>query len=132
MIVRQLSDAEQSNRRIVSPDGNWESTRLLLKDDNMGFSFHITTIYEGADFQMHYQNHLESVFCMSGEGEVETLADGKKYPITSGTLYILDKHDKHILRASKEMKMACVFNPPLNGKEVHNASGAYELEAESI
>ncbi len=132
MIVRNLDEADKSNRRIVSPDGNWESTRMLLKDDNMGFSFHITTIYAGADFQMHYQNHLESVYCMSGEGEVETLADGKVYPIKQGTLYILDKHDKHILRATKEMKMACVFNPPLNGKEVHNAEGAYELEAETI
>ncbi|BBB29856.1 ectoine synthase [Neptunomonas japonica] len=132
MIVRDLISAEQSNRRIVSPDGNWESTRMLLKDDNMGFSFHITTIYKGADFQMHYQNHLESVYCISGEGEVETLADGKKYPIKRGTLYILDKHDKHILRAFEEMKMACVFNPPLSGKEVHNAEGAYELEAEAI
>jgi len=132
MIVRHLEDAEKTSRKIVSPDGNWDSTRLLLKEDNMGFSFHITTIYEGADFQMHYQNHLESVFCMSGEGEVESLVDGKKYPISPGTVYILDKHDKHILRAFKEMKMACVFNPPLNGKEVHNADGAYELDAETI
>jgi L-ectoine synthase len=30
------------------------------------------------------------------------------------------------------MKMACVFNPPLSGKEVHNAEGAYELDAETI
>jgi L-ectoine synthase len=105
---------------------------MLLKDDNMGFSFHISTIYKQADIQMHYQNHLESVYCISGEGEVETLADGKKYPIKPGTLYILDKHDKHILRAFEEMKMACVFNPPLSGKEVHNAEGAYELEAEAI
>ena len=132
MIVRNLSEAEKAGRRVVSPEGHWESTRLLLKDDNMGFSFHITTIYEGADFQMHYQNHLESVYCISGEGEVETLDDGKKHPIKPGTIYILDKHDKHILRAFKEMKMACVFNPPLNGKEVHNAEGAYELEAEAI
>jgi L-ectoine synthase len=132
MIVRQLQDAEQSNRHIKDPKGNWDSTRLLLKEDQMGFSFHITTIYKGADFQMHYQTHLESVFCMSGEGEVETLADGKVYPITPGTIYILDKNDKHILRAFSEMKMACVFNPPLNGKEVHNAEGAYELTAEAI
>lgn len=132
MIVRHLKDAEENGRKIVSPDGNWDSTRLLLKDDNMGFSFHITTIYKDADFQMHYQNHLESVFCMSGEGEVETLADGKKYPITPGSIYILDKHDKHVLRAFSEMKMACVFNPPLNGKEVHNAEGAYELMADTI
>lgn len=132
MIVRKLQDAENSSRKIVDPKGNWDSTRLLLKDDEMGFSFHITTIYKGADFQMHYQNHLESVFCMSGRGEVETLADGKKYPIEPGTIYILDQHDKHVLRAFEEMKMACVFNPPLTGKEVHNAEGAYELEAESI
>lgn len=132
MIVRTLSDAKQSNRKIVSPDNNWESTRLLLKEDKMGFSFHITTIYQHADFYLHYQNHLESVYCISGKGEVETLDDGKKYPIEPGTIYILDKNDKHILRASEEMTMACVFNPPLNGKEVHNAEGAYELEAETI
>jgi L-ectoine synthase len=127
MIVRQLQEVEKTERRVVSPDGNWESTRMLLKDDKMGFSFHITTIYAGADFQMHYQNHLESVYCISGEGEVETQVDNKKHPITAGTLYILDQHDKHTLRAFSEMKMACVFNPPLSGKEVHNAEGAYEL-----
>ncbi len=127
MIVRDLASAEKSERRVVDPNNNWESTRLLLKDDGMGFSFHITTIYEGADFQMHYQNHLESVFCMSGEGEVETLDDGKKYPIKAGSIYILNNNDKHILRAFTEMKMACVFNPPVTGREVHNAQGAYEL-----
>lgn len=130
MIVRNLVDAEKEGRKIVDPKGNWDSTRLLLKDDNMGFSFHITTIFKDADFQMHYQNHLESVYCISGEGEVETLADGKKYAIKPGTVYILDKNDKHVLRAFSEMKMACVFNPPLTGKEVHNAEGAYELDGD--
>ena len=132
MIVRNLSEAEQSERRVISPDGNWESTRLLLKTDNMGFSFHITTIYEGANFQMHYKNHLESVYCISGKGEVETVADGKKYPISPGTIYILNNNDKHILRAFSEMKMACVFNPPLTGKEVHNNEGAYDLVTDSV
>lgn len=132
MIVRDLKTANDSARRIVSPDGNWESTRMLLKSDGMGFSFHITTIYAGADFRMHYQNHLEAVYCISGEGEVETLADGKRYPIQAGTLYALNQHDQHILRATSEMKMACVFNPPLHGTEVHNAEGAYELEAATI
>lgn len=132
MIVRTLKQSEQDGRRIVSPDGNWESARLLLKNDQLGFSFHVTTIYAGADFEMHYQNHLEAVYCLAGEGEVETLADGKKYPINPGTVYALDQHDKHVLRAFTELKLACVFNPPLNGKEVHNAEGAYELQAEQI
>lgn len=127
MIVRDLASAEKTERRVVDPNNNWESTRLLLKEDSMGFSFHITTIYAGADFQMHYQNHLESVFCMSGEGEVQTLSDGKVHAIKAGSIYILDQHDKHILRAFSEMKMACVFNPPITGAEVHNEHGAYEL-----
>lgn len=129
MIVRKLQDAANSERK-VSAEG-WESIRLLLKDDNMGFSFHITTIFEGADLEMHYKNHLESVFCLSGEGEIEDLSDGTVYPIEPGTLYVLDKHDKHNLRAKKEMIMACVFNPPVTGQEVHDETGAYPLDAET-
>ncbi len=130
MIVRTLKEAMNSERKVVSE--GWESIRLLLKDDNMGFSFHITTIFKGSNLDMHYQNHLESVFCLSGEGEVEEAVTGKVHQVEPGTLYVLDKHDKHTLRAKTEMIMACVFNPPLNGKEVHNAEGAYELEAETI
>ena len=130
MKVRTLQQAQQSGRRVVTE--RWESTRLLLKNDNMGFSFHITTIYAGAVLPMHYRHHLESVYCISGRGEVETREDGKVYPIEPGTIYILDQHDEHILRAFTEMKMACVFNPPLNGREVHDESGAYPLEAEAV
>jgi L-ectoine synthase len=130
MIVRNLAEAEKSRRRVVS-DG-WESTRLLLKDDGMGFSFHITTIYAGADLPMHYQNHLESVFCVAGEGSIEDCATGVVHAIRPGVMYALDKHDRHILRARTEMVMACVFNPPLNGREVHDATGAYPLEAERV
>ena len=43
---------------------------------------------------------------------------------------MLDKHDKHLLRADSELELACVFNPPLHGKEVHDADGVYPLEAE--
>lgn len=103
---------------------------MLLKDDKMGFSFHITTIYEHADFRMHYKHHLESVYCIKGTGEVVSLADNRSHAISPGTLYVLNDHDEHVLRAFTEMTMACVFNPPLNGKEVHNQEGAYEVDAE--
>ncbi|WLD59036.1 ectoine synthase [Salinispirillum sp. LH 10-3-1] len=130
MIVRTLDEAIKTGRQIKSE--TWDSVRLSLKDDNMGFSFHITTIYTGTETPIHYQNHLETVYCISGEGEVETVADGKVYPIKPGTVYILDKHDKHLLRATKEMQLACVFNPPLHGKEVHDENGVYPLEADPI
>ncbi|MEJ2042926.1 MAG: ectoine synthase [Reinekea sp.] len=132
MIYRTVEEARLQGRQIVSPDGKWDSIRLLLKDDKMGFSFHITTIYEGMECALHYQNHLESVYCISGEGEVENCADGAVYSIKPGSIYVLDKNDKHILRAHKELLLACVFNPPLIGKEVHNKDGAYELIAETI
>ena len=132
MIVRRLQDAQKTGRRIVSPDGNWESTSLLLRDDKMGYSFHITTIYKGADFMLHYKRHLETVYCISGRGEVETLDDGKTYPIEPGTVYILNENDRHMLRAFEDMTMACVFNPPLHGTEVHNSDGSYNLEAKPI
>jgi L-ectoine synthase len=126
MIVRTLEECKNSERRVVSD--NWESIRMLLKDDKMGFSFHITTIYDNTETHIHYQNHLESVYCISGEGEIEVIGD-KTYPINPGTLYILDKNDEHYLRAykDKEMVMACVFNPPITGAEVHNEHGVYPL-----
>jgi len=123
MIVRRLNEAEQTERRVVAE--NWESTRLVLANDNMGYSFHITTIYAGTATEMEYRNHLETVYCMSGEGTVETLGDGQIHAIQPGTVYVLDKHDRHILRARTEMKMACVFNPPVTGQEVHDETGAY-------
>lgn len=130
MIVRTLDEARASSRRIVSK--TWESTRLLLKGDGMGFSFHITTIYAGTETPMWYKNHLESVYCVSGEGQLLDRETGKTYDIGPGTLYVLDKHDQHTVIAKTDLVMACVFNPPLNGREVHDETGAYPLEAEAV
>ena len=124
MIVRTLQECENSDRKVGTD--TWNSVRMLLADDKMGFSFHITTIYAGGETHIHYKNHLEAVYCISGDGEVETLADNKVHKIEPGVLYILDKHDEHMLRGgSEDMKLACVFNPPLTGKEVHGPDGAY-------
>lgn len=126
MIVRSYQALKGTDRRVDS-DG-WSSVRLLLKDDAMGFSFHITTIYPGAELKMHYQNHLESVYCVSGTGSIEDLETGVTHAIKPGVMYALDKNDRHILRADTEMTMACVFNPPVTGKEVHDETGAYPAD----
>ena len=106
----------------------WTSRRLLLKDDNMGFSFHETIIYAGTETHIHYKNHLEAVYCVGGDGEIETIKDGKVYPIYDGIMYALDQNDEHYLRGGKEdMRLICVFNPPLTGRETHDADGAYPL-----
>ncbi|HSM20518.1 MAG TPA: ectoine synthase [Hyphomicrobiales bacterium] len=130
MIVRDLHKEKLTRRRVDTP--NWNSVRLLLRDDGMGFSFHITTIYTGAELPMHYRHHLESVYCISGKGSIEDLATGERHEIRPGVVYALDQHDRHVLRAETEMVMACVFDPPLNGQEVHDETGAYPLEAEAV
>lgn len=129
MIVRDLNEAKNTDRHIFS-DG-WDSVRLLLKGDKMGFSFHITTIHANAELPMHYKNHLESVYCVDGTGSIEDCTTGEVHQIRPGVMYALDKNDKHILRANnKPMVMACVFNPPVSGNEVHQEDGSYALEAE--
>jgi L-ectoine synthase len=127
MIVRQLKDCELTDRRVEST--TWQSVRLLLAEDNMGFSFHITTIFAGTETHMHYKNHLESVYCISGTGAIKDLATGETHDITPGTVYALDQHDKHILYAHQEdLILACVFTPPVTGKEIHDKDGAYPLK----
>jgi len=125
MIVRNIEEARQTERLVKAEDGNWDSTRLVLAADGGNFSFHITRIYAGTETHIHYKHHFESVYCIEGEGEVETLADGKIWPIKPGDIYILDKHDDHLLRASKTMHLACVFTPPITGTEVHREDGSY-------
>jgi len=125
MIVRDINDIDGTQDDVVTD--TWRSKRIILKKDGMGYSVHETTIYAGTETHIWYQNHLESVFCIQGEGEVETIPDGNIYPIRPGVLYALNEHDNHYLRAKTEMKMICVFNPPLTGREVHDKDGVYPI-----
>ena len=123
MIVRELDSARQTDR-LVKADG-WDSTRLLLADDKMGFSFHITRIQAGTSHVFHYKHHFESVYCISGEGSIEELDSGTVHEIRPGVMYALDLHDRHRLSAKSELVLACAFNPPVTGQEVHREDGSY-------
>lgn len=125
MIVRDLNELKNTDRAVS--DAQWTSVRMLLADDGMGFSFHITYLEAGSEHEFEYKNHYESVFCMQGKGSITDLKTGKTYQITPGVMYALNEHDRHILRAEEELVMACVFNPPVTGKEVHQADGSYAL-----
>jgi L-ectoine synthase len=128
MIVRDFNIEKNTDRKVA--DQRWNSVRLLLAGDGMGFSFHITTIEGGSEHTFHYKNHFESVYCISGEGEIEDLATGEVHQITPGVMYALNLNDRHTLRARKELVLACCFNPPVTGNEVHRADGSYAAAAE--
>lgn len=129
MNVIKLEDLLGTER--VVKDDNWESRRFLLKDDNVGFSLHDTVLYAGTETYIWYKNHIEAVYCIEGEAEIETVDDGKKYQIKPGTMYCLDGHEKHYLRAKTDFRVVCVFNPALVGDEIHDEEGVYKLPEES-
>ncbi|HEX7036304.1 MAG TPA: ectoine synthase [Pseudomonadales bacterium] len=132
MLIRDLNEAQDTARHTKT--GNWDSVRLLLASDGMGFSFHITTLYAGTETHMWYKHHVESVYCISGRAEIEDKTTGRRYALRPGMLYALDQHDRHVLRVGpdEDFVCACVFNPPLRGTEVHDEDGAYLLDAEEV
>ncbi|ADC50206.1 MULTISPECIES: ectoine synthase [Alkalihalophilus] len=125
MKVVALKDIIGSDQEVKGE--NWTSRRLLLKKDGMGYSVHDTVIKAGTETHIWYQNHLEAVYCIEGEGEVETLKDNKVWPIKKDEIYALDENDEHLLRAKTDMRMVCVFNPPITGKETHDENGVYPV-----
>lgn len=127
MIVRSLEEIEGTSRDVSGP--TWQSRRLLLEGDRMGFSVHDTLIHAGTSTEMEYRNHLEAVYCIEGKGTV-TVLDGETFPIAAGTIYALDRHDRHVLVAEETLRLVCVFNPPLTGTETHDATGSYPLVQE--
>lgn len=125
MIVRQLQDRIGSEYDVDT--ATWNSRRLLLKQDGVGFSLHDTIIKAGTETAIWYKHHVEAVYCIAGHGEIEIVEQGITYAISPGTLYVLDQHEKHLLRGFSEMRMLCVFNPPCTGSEIHDEEGAYQL-----
>lgn len=115
MIVRDLNKIVSTEREVEW--GNGKSRRFLIEKDGMGYSLTDTIINAGTESLLEYKNHMEACYCIEGEGEVE--ADGVVYPIKPGTMYALDQHDKHYLRAKKTMRLVCIFTPALKGNESH-------------
>jgi L-ectoine synthase len=128
VIVRTLDEVVGSEDDVHAE--GWNSRRLLLARHGMGFSMHDTLIHAGAALELWYKHHLEAVYCVAGMGEIECLTTGRRWSIGAGTIYALDANDRHVLRATETMRMVCVFNPPVTGREVHDADGAYALPEE--
>ena len=129
MIIRTLDDVVGSESDVGGDGGR--SRRLLLKRDGLGFSLHDTVVEAGWEKEMEYSNHLEACYCLEGEGEIEDLATGQRHPIVPGTVYALDKHDRHVMRVRSDLRLVCVFNPALAGGETHDESGAFPAEEDA-
>lgn len=101
--------------------GNGLSYRLLVQQDNMGFTVAHTVVRAGSKSPLQYRNHLEACYCIAGRGQVVDSA-GHTYQLEPGVIYALDQHDEHFLIAAPEtdLELISVFNPALRGDERHN------------
>jgi L-ectoine synthase len=111
---------------VECPNGGFSSKRMLLKKDNMGFTMTRTALNPRGWQTWHYKNHLESCYCISGKALLKDEKTGAVYDILPGVLYALDKNDKHSFKALKRTVLICVFNPALEGTEVHEKDGSYK------
>ncbi len=128
MIVRSLQQLLGTERDVRGPV--WASRRFLLAEDGVGFTVTETTVEAGSEQVLWYKHHVEANYVIDGEGEVENLATGEVFPLAPGSIYVLDGHEKHRLKADTRMKLVCIFTPALTGRETHDADGAYAPPAD--
>jgi L-ectoine synthase len=125
MIVRTLEEISGTDRDVRTE--NWRSRRLVLARDGVGFSVHETVVEAGTVNAFRYAHHVEAVFVVEGEGELLDEETGTTHALGPGSIYVLDGHERHQLRPRTRMRTVCVFDPPVTGREVHDATGAYPL-----
>ncbi|WP_171211295.1 ectoine synthase [Ruegeria sp. HKCCA5426] len=124
MIVTALADILETDRDVSGP--GWSSRRLLLASDGLGFSLTDTIIKKGAVLELEYKHHFEACYCIEGKGQIKAFDDDTWHTLEPFTLYALDLHDRHVVRATDtDLRLVCVFNPPLSGREVHRKDGSY-------
>lgn len=129
MKVIDSKDLIGTDRDVKCPKGGFNSIRILLESDAMGFGLTQTTIPKGDPQRWHYKNHLEACYCVSGEAELTNEHTGDVFIIKPGMTYALDNNDPHIFEAlTNKVVLVCVFNPPLKGSEVHQADGSYSTD----
>lgn len=129
MIVRSLDDV-RGTKADVRGD-RWSSARLLLNTDGLGFTVTETVLEPGMDEVLWYKHHLEACLCVEGDALLTDLETKETFEIRPGTLYALDRHDRHRLRSHTRVRLVCVFSPALTGTETHDADGSYSPPTEN-
>ncbi|WP_278265817.1 ectoine synthase [Nocardia sp. AG03] len=109
MIVRTTAEITGTERQVDSD--TWTSKRIILSDDNVGFSLHETTVTAGTETPLHYPGYIEAVWLIEGRGHLVDHDHEVTHPLGPGTMYLLDQHEHHTIIAETELRMYCVFAP---------------------
>ncbi|MDZ7931858.1 MAG: ectoine synthase [Rhodococcus sp. (in: high G+C Gram-positive bacteria)] len=109
MIVRTTEDITGTDRE--QHGDTWVSKRIVLSDDEVGFSYHETSVAAGTETPLHYPDYIEAVWLIEGTGQLVDRDNDITYGLAPGTMYLLDGHERHTIIAHTQLRMYCVFNP---------------------
>lgn len=125
MFVRTLADVRSAGLERVVVGGIAITARYVTAADQLGFSFSVVRLQAGGEADLWYKHHWEANVVLDGRLEVTDSATGAVQSIGPGGLYVVGPKDRHHVKALSDFHGISVFDPPLTGKEVHDADGSY-------
>ena len=122
MIVRSVDEVAGTDLDVRGE--GWRATRVFVRADGLGFSLSETTVDAGAEMSVWYKHHEEACFVVEGEAEITERDTGIVHRLAPGSAYA-PRHERHTIRVLSPLRLVCVFNPALTGRETHDADGSY-------
>ena len=124
MFRRSLEEFRAAGKEKVVANGGARSARLLTKVDGLGFSLADVSLAAGMEVTLWYKNHWEANFVLAGRGRSTDLTTGESWAMAPGTLHVVGPADRHDVEAHETLHVVSVFNPALQGDEMHDEDGA--------
>ena len=115
MFVRDVKDILGTERDVTGK--GWKSRRLIVARDGLKYSVHETILEANTTLSFTYAAHRETVYCIEGKGSVQNVLTGETWPLHPGSIYSVGVGDDHVVKTQSEMKLICIFDPPLEGQE---------------
>ena len=115
MIIRHVAETIGTDRDVHGE--GWKSRRVVLAGEGPEYSVHETTLDAGTSLRFEYEHHRETVYCVEGEGQIHDLAADRVVELTPGGLYSAGVREPHEISTRTEMRLVCIFTPPLTGRE---------------
>ena len=123
MIIKRLQDLKAAGREKVVAGGSARTVRFLTQEDGLGFTMADVHLAAGQQNVLWYKHHWEANYVLEGRGEVRDLTTGQTWPLEPGVMYIVGPKDRHSMKAITDLRLISIFNPPLQGDEMHDAEG---------
>ena len=115
MIIRSVDEVIGTARDVHGK--GWKSRRVVLAGEGPDYSVHETTLEAGVRLRFSYRDHRETVYCVAGEGLIEDVGGARTVRLIPGGLYSAGIGEDHVITTDTEMKLLCIFTPPLTGDE---------------